>query len=65
MWGFLLFLLIFSALIDFSVKGPKIDFFSFLFFYTLDQLAYQTGVFCGCMKKKNFMPYVPIILRKT
>ena len=65
MWGFLLFLLIFSALIDFSVKGPKIDFFSFLFFYTLDQLAYQTGVFCGCMEKKNFMPYVPIILRKT
>src|SRR4030042_6060404 len=26
MWGLLLFLLIFSAFIDFSVKGPKINF---------------------------------------
>jgi mycofactocin system glycosyltransferase len=65
MWGFLLFLLIFSALIDFSVKGPRIHFISFLFFYTLDQLSYQTGVFWGCVKRKNFMPYVPIILRKN
>ena len=65
MWRFVLFLLVFSASIDFSVKGPKIDFISFLFFYTFDQLAYQTGVFWGCIKKKNFMPYVPILLRRT
>jgi len=65
MWGFLLFLLIFSAFSDFSVKTPKINFIAFLFFYTLDQVAYQTGVFWGCTKRKNFMPYIPIILRKN
>jgi hypothetical protein len=64
-WGFLLFLLIFSAFIDFLLKGPRIHFISFLFFYILDQLSYQTGVFWGCIKRKNFMPYVPIILRKN
>jgi mycofactocin system glycosyltransferase len=65
MWGFLLFLLIFSAWVDFSVKGPKINFIYFLFYYTLDQFAYQTGVFWGCIKKKNFMSYVPSLLRRT
>lgn len=63
-WAFLLFLLFFSAIVDFSIKRPAIHFFVFLFFYTLDQFAYQTGVFWGCIKKKNFMPYVPVILRK-
>jgi mycofactocin system glycosyltransferase len=63
-WAFLLFLLIFSAVVDFSIKRPKINFFSFLFFYTLDQLAYQTGVLWGCIREKNFMSYVPIILQK-
>ena len=65
LWVFILFLLVFSAIVDFSIKRPAIHFFSFLLFYTLDQLAYQTGVFWGCIKKNNFMPYVPILLRKT
>ena len=65
LWVFLLFLLAFSAIVDFLIKQPAIHFFSFLLFYTLDQLAYQTGVFWGCIKKKNFMTYVPILLRKT
>jgi mycofactocin system glycosyltransferase len=65
LWIFLIFLLVFSAAVDFSIKRPTIHFFSFFFLYTLDQFAYQTGVLWGCIKKKNFMPYVPIILRKT
>jgi hypothetical protein len=62
--GFLLFLLIFSGSVDFSIKKPKIHFFSFFFFYTLDQFAYQTGVFWGCLIKKNFGSYIPAILKK-
>ena len=65
LWVFLLFLLVFSAIVDFSIKRPAIHFFSFLFFYTLDQLTYQTGVLWGCIKRENFMTYVPIILRKN
>jgi cellulose synthase/poly-beta-1,6-N-acetylglucosamine synthase-like glycosyltransferase len=64
LWAFVLFLLVFSAMVDFIVKRPTIDFFSFLFFYTLDQFAYQTGVLWGCIKRRNFMTYVPVILRK-
>jgi len=64
MWGFLLFLALFSGSVDFSIKKPKINFFSFLFFYILDQLAYQTGVLWGCIVKKNFGSYLPGILKK-
>jgi hypothetical protein len=63
MWAFLLFLLIFSATVDFSIKGPEVNFFFFFIFYVMDQLAYEAGVFRGCVVKKNFIPYVPIILR--
>jgi mycofactocin system glycosyltransferase len=63
--GFLLFLLIFSGSVEFSIKKPKTNLFYFLFFYTLDQFAYQTGVFWGCLMKKNFGPYFPVLLKKS
>lgn len=64
-WGYLLFLLIFSGSVDFSIKKPRINLFSFLFFYTLDQFAYQIGVFWGCIVKKDFGSYIPGVLKKT
>ena len=63
-WGFVLFLVIFSASVDFSARRPKINLFSFLIFYTLEQLAYQTGVLWGCVVRKNFRAYLPRIVRK-
>ncbi len=63
--GLLLFLVIFSGSVDFSVKKPRINLFSFLFFYTLDQIAYQTGAFWGCVLNKNFGSYIPGILKKV
>lgn len=63
MWLFLLFLLFFSGVVDFLIRRPKIDPFSFLLFYTMDQLSYQIGVLWGCIMKKNFVPYVPVIVR--
>jgi mycofactocin system glycosyltransferase len=56
LWTFLLFLLVFSAIVDFSIKRSAIHFFGFLLFYTLDQLAYQTGVLWGCITKKTLYP---------
>lgn len=64
LWGLILFLLILSGIVDFSIKKPGIPFLNFLIFYTLEQLAYQTGVFWGCIKKGNFMTYLPIINRR-
>lgn len=63
MWLFPFVLLIFSALVDFSIRKPKINIFPFLFFYTMDQLAYQTGVLWGCFEKRNFTPYIFSIRR--
>jgi cellulose synthase/poly-beta-1,6-N-acetylglucosamine synthase-like glycosyltransferase len=64
-WGFLFFLLVFSGSVEFSIKKPKINLLYFLFFYTIEQFAYQTGVFWGCLMKKNFGSYFPIILKKS
>ncbi len=63
--GLLLFLVIFSGSVEFSIKKPRINLFSFLFFYTLDQIAYQTGAFWGCVVNKNFGSYIPGILKKA
>ena len=63
MWLFLLLLLFFSGMVDFLIRRPKIDIFSFLLYYTMDQLAYQIGVLWGCIVKMNFVPYVPGIVR--
>ena len=64
-WGFLFFLLIFSGSVEFSIKRPKMNLFYFLFFYTLEQFAYQTGVFWGCLRNKNFGSYFPTLLKKS
>jgi mycofactocin system glycosyltransferase len=64
-WGFLFFLLIFSGSVEFSIKKPKINLLYFLFFYTIEQFAYQTGVFWGCLRKKNFGSYFPTLLKKS
>jgi len=64
-WGFLFFLLIFSGSVEFSIKRPKMNLLYFLFFYTLEQFAYQTGVFWGCLRNKNFGSYFPTLLKKS
>lgn len=53
--GFLL--LIFAALVDYSVKRPKLAIPIFLFYYTLDHIAYQIGVVVGCVRKRSFRAY--------
>ena len=63
--GLLLLLVVFSGSVEFSVKKPRINLFSFLFFYTLDQIAYQTGAFWGCVVNKNFGSYIPGLLKKV
>ena len=53
--GFLL--LIFSALVDYSVKRPRLIFPFFLFYYALDHISYQLGVMVGCIRKRSLRPY--------
>ena len=49
--------LLFIAYVDWKVKAPRLNFFSFTYFYTLEQLFYQTGVFLGCLKHRFLRCY--------
>jgi mycofactocin system glycosyltransferase len=57
LWIFGAVLLIFAALVDYSVKRPKLIFPLFLSYYTFDHISYQLGVVMGCIRKRSFRPY--------
>jgi mycofactocin system glycosyltransferase len=46
-----------TSLVDFFVKKPALPYPVFLFFYLLEHLAYQAGVFLGCLKAGYFGSY--------
>lgn len=50
--------IIYSSIVDYSVKKPRLLHPVFLFFYLLEHLAYQVGVFWGCLKKGYFGSYL-------
>ena len=43
----------------FAVKRPRLNFLSFQFFFLLEQLSYQSGVWWGCLKNLHFNPVAP------
>lgn len=45
------------GIVDFRVKQPKMNYFSFLFFYLLEQISYQIGVLVGCFQHKYLKSY--------
>jgi mycofactocin system glycosyltransferase len=51
-----------SGLIDYFLKKPSLNLFSFLFYYSIEQLSYQAGVWYGCIKHKSFSAVNPIII---
>ncbi|MFC1942565.1 mycofactocin biosynthesis glycosyltransferase MftF [Chloroflexota bacterium] len=58
-WFFCGLALFLTSIVDYYVKKPKLPYPVFLFFYTLEHLAYQAGVFWGCLKLKYFRSYIP------
>jgi mycofactocin system glycosyltransferase len=48
---------VYASVLDFSVKRPALLYPVFLFYYSLEHLAYQVGVFWGCLKKGYFGSY--------
>lgn len=63
-WFFGLFLLLFTAAVDYTVKKPGLVFPVYLFYYLLEHLAYQAGVFWGCLKLRDFKSYLPVFSRR-
>jgi len=58
LWVFGGLALIYTSVVDYCVKKPKLLYPVFLFFYLPEHLAYQVGVFLGCFKQKYFGSYI-------
>ncbi len=42
------------GIVGYVIKKPQLNPFSFLFYFTLDQLSYQSGVWWGCFRHRAF-----------
>lgn len=60
LWIFGGFALLLTSIVDYRAKKPRLNYPVFLFFYFMEHLAYQTGVFWGCLKLGHFRAYVPV-----
>ncbi|HUT68358.1 MAG TPA: mycofactocin biosynthesis glycosyltransferase MftF [Dehalococcoidales bacterium] len=58
LWIFGGLAIIYTSVVDYCVKKPELLYPVFLFFYILEHLAYQVGVFRGCFKQKYFGSYI-------
>jgi hypothetical protein len=56
-WIFAGLALVYASIVDYMLKRPGLFYPVFLFFYLLEQIAYQVGVFWGCLKKGYFGSY--------
>jgi mycofactocin system glycosyltransferase len=56
-WAFAGLTVVVTSVVDFFVKKPRLPYPVFLFFYLLEHLAYQAGVFLGCLKARSFGSY--------
>ncbi len=54
----LLVMAVSCSIVDYRVKKPNLDWFSFTYFYWLEQIYYQAGVFAGCCRRKYFRCYL-------
>jgi hypothetical protein len=50
--------------VDYVITNPRLNLISFLFYFTLEQLSYQFGVWWGCFKTGCFRPVNPIVVGK-
>jgi mycofactocin system glycosyltransferase len=50
--------------VDYVIKKPRLNWVSFLYYFSLEQLSYQLGVWWGCFKHICFRPINPKIVKK-
>ncbi len=51
------------SLCEFFLKRPSLNIFSYIYFFSIDQLAYQAGAWYGCFRHLAFNPVNPRITR--
>ena len=60
----ILMLHLLAGAVDYVIKKPRLNLVSFLFYFSLEQLSYQLGVWWGCFKNICFRPINPKIVKK-
>ncbi|OGO43970.1 MAG: mycofactocin system glycosyltransferase [Chloroflexi bacterium RBG_16_60_22] len=58
LWLFGGLAIVYTSIVDYTVKKPDLNYPVFLFLYLLEHLAYQVGVFRGCLKQRYFGSYL-------
>ena len=53
-----------AAGVDFSIKKPSQSFLVFAVIYTIEQIAYGSGVFWGCLRRGCFSSYRVVVMRQ-
>ncbi|MBW1780849.1 MAG: mycofactocin biosynthesis glycosyltransferase MftF [Deltaproteobacteria bacterium] len=51
-----------AGLVEYFLKEPRLDPVSFLFYFSLEQLSYQLGVWWGCVKHHSFRAVNPTVV---
>ena len=57
LWPLAAFFILLSSAVDYQTKRPALNYPAFFFYYVLEHLFYQTGVFLGCVKARTFGSY--------
>ncbi len=63
LWFLAAFAVLYTSVVDYSVKHPRLWYPTFLFFYLVEHAAYQAGVLVGCIQSRSFRSYVPTFRR--
>jgi mycofactocin system glycosyltransferase len=50
---------ILTGVVDYRVRRPQLTLPSYLFYFSVEQIAYQSGVWWGCLRHLNFHPVFP------
>ena len=56
---------LFAGSMEYFIKKPRLNLFSFLFYFSLEQLSYQLGVWWRCLKNLSFNAVNPRVTWKT
>ncbi len=63
-WYVCFSMLIVAASVDYVTRRPNLFVLPFLFYYALEHIFYQVGVFVGCLRARSFESYVPRFVRR-
>ena len=59
--GLIIAMHILTGVVDYVALRPRQSALSFLFYFSVEQIAYQAGVWRGCFRHRNFRPVFPKI----